>query len=58
LLVGIEQLTPRTPQMPFHMVGEHAKEEVRSHMILVTQVDGADMEVNGLQTTKTLFNLS
>lgn len=38
--------------MPFDVVGKHAKEDVAAHTFFRPVVDGADLQINGLEGTK------
>ena len=41
--------------MPFHVIGKHAKKYVRTHAIRQTVMDGAHMQIDGLETAKGSF---
>jgi hypothetical protein len=48
----IEQRFPGFTQVPFDVVGKHAKEDVAAHTFFRPVVDGADLQINGLEGTK------
>ena len=38
--------------MPLHVVGEHAQQDVSPHALFPAMVDGADLEIHGLETAE------
>ena len=57
VLVGKEQFAPGLLQMPFDIVGEHAEEDVGADSVAQTVMDGADLEVDGLQGAEGALDL-
>jgi hypothetical protein len=54
--VGKQQLFPGVAHVPLHIVGEHAKEDVRAHAVLEAMVDGPGLEIYGLERAKRPFD--
>ena len=54
LLIGIgkHQFAPGFAHVPLEVVGEHAQEDVRAHPIGCAVMDGAHLQIDGLERTE------
>jgi len=55
LVVVKEHWSQRLAHVPLDVIGEHAQEDMGSHAILVAVVDGAHLQIDGLDASESLI---
>ena len=57
VLVFEEVGRPGLAQVPFHVIGQHAEKDVRTHAPGQAMMDGPDAQVDGLEGAEYLFGM-